>query len=289
MIISTRRLVRDGEIQKIMVKYFFNLDYKNDYRQSTFNFWKNIEAMLPEIKPVIENLVMGIYPHLAEDERLQISMLVLANTYSGFLHNHSQAPDSVILVEKPYEYAHHQESLIAVTMNEKGPFDRADAFSVTPDYPQLTDAIHLCRNLIINNRKAGRMSDYEKKSAEQLTSLEHYSTSPVLCLLFERVDVSDEQVAKLRSIDWSDLPASGWYDIEDNYQFTRDYLDKKYPGIPAVVAAQINLLRHRTRELYKPGQKINELLLTGKLMLVCTLADKNRRIIIALPFLKNGY
>jgi len=291
-IIYSKQLAEEcPEINDLFKRNYFELDYQKNYRQSTINFWRRMDIMSLVALPIIEAKLFKIFPRLFDnqfdDERKELkelSVLILASAFNGWLHTH-QADFS----PKTYPYSAHVESLVAVTVNEKGPFDRAEAFSVNPDYQEIDKAIALSRSIVVGNRKDGRMSPFERQAVEAIyEDPTKYFTNPVLVFLFERQEVTESTVNELRHIDWSDLADYPWYYASDE-EFLHEYLNKKFPDIPAVVSASINILRHRAKKLFVPGSVANSALLSGKILLVACLADKNRKIIVPFPFIMNGY
>ncbi|MCX6784786.1 MAG: hypothetical protein NTV81_02520 [Candidatus Komeilibacteria bacterium] len=287
-ILSTQQLadsVDDPFFSELFLRFHFDVNYELNYRHSTNALWKNIQAMSPEALPRLEALLVGIYPKLKEADKSaelrQQAIFLLANMYNAFLHNH----------EQDYPYQEHEESVIAITYSEKGPFDRARSFSINPENPQLSEYLKLGWKLVQGNRRSGQMSPMEQRAVKKLyPKNDDYVNNPVLVSLFERTDeaLPMVEVEKLRAVDWSDLPEVDWQEMSDT-EFVDHYLNKKLPGIAAVVAEKINILRHRAIKLHKPGLPATEALLDGNLLPIWTLSGPDRKTIALFPFLTSGY
>jgi len=291
-ILSTQDIVDFSEnfvLRDAFKQHYFALDYEKDYKASTLNFWRNINSMSHSLIPVLEDMLVKIYPDLAGEEmspkRIQLAGLVLSNAYNAYLLNH--ATDGS---KKAYAYEHHDESVIAVTWSENGPFDRARAFSVHPNDPQLSGSMDLMKELIRKNRLGGRMSETEKHAVAQMYHRPaDYVKNPVPVMLFERLDTtpSQELIDRMREVDWSDLADTNWMTMSDE-QF-EGYLDSKLPHIPASVVRKINTMRMRAIKAHKPGLPATEAFLDGRLVPIWLLTDQNRSTIAMFPFITKGY
>lgn len=282
-IISTKEL---AEKQKEdFLKAYFDCDYRLDYRQSTKKFWQNFSDFWEKISPLFFEIgkSLGINDPI---ENQQISALLLASAYNGFLHN-NQADGSA----KDYSYAVHKESVITVTVSESGPFSGAESFFVHPEAPDISAEIKLGRSLIVGNRQKHRMSPLEIEAVESLfPEYESYIKAPVLAFFFQRSSriLLLEEIKTLQSIDWSDVLSVNWFETT-NQEFTDNYLEKKWPGIPAAVAYAINRLRQQAVDIYQPNQAASEDFLSGRIIPIWVLAGPNRQILSVIPFLINGY
>jgi len=287
LILSTSDLVRSGLIKKLFLKYYFECDYLTDYRQSSFNFWNNIKLMAPRLFPFMEEKVRAVIGPLSENDLKQAAVFLAANAYNAFLHNF-QADG----LAKKYVYDVHNESVIAVTTSEKGPFDRATSFSLDPNSPSLSSDLVFGHGLIRNNRAAGRMSTYEIEAMRKVFQgdNERYINNPVLTMFFHRTweELTTQETKELMGVNWSDLADVDWISMTDD-EFRRVYLIKKMPGISAVAASAINNLRKQAVHFFQPGLPSSELILDGRIIPVWTLTDPDRKTIAFLPFLINGY
>ena len=285
-IISTKKLAEE-DFKQIFLKHYFVCDYPSDYRLSTKNFWDNFQKMSVEVLPLLEEKVKSILSFEHETELKQTTALILASAYNGFLHNHK-----VDGSRKPYPYALHQESVITVTISERGPFSGALSFFVHPDSPSISSEIKLGRSLIIGNRHKKRMSELELEAVNNVFAgdYEKYTKAPVLAFFFQRTarQLNNSEIEKLQAIDWSDVIDTDWFNV-NNQEFLDVYLEKKWPGIPAVVAYTINRLRQQAIAIYEPNQSATEDFLTGRIIPIWAIAGPNRRILSVVPFVINGY
>ncbi|MEI6836053.1 MAG: hypothetical protein WCK59_04430 [Candidatus Falkowbacteria bacterium] len=285
LVISTKKLAEE-DFKEVFLKFFFECDYPNDYRLSTKYFWDNFQQMSAEVLPAIENKIKDILSFENHQELRQTAALIMANAYNGFLHNHEASGN-----KKKYPYATHRESVITVTVSEKGPFSGAESFFVHPESSSVSTDIKLGRNLIIGNRHKKRMSELEiEATAKVFGESEDYVKSPVLAFFFQRTheDLSPEEISKLQSIDWSDVVDTDWFDM-NNEEFFNGYLNKKWHGIPASIAYTINRLRKQAQDAYAPNQAATEDLLAGRIIPVWAIACPNRMILSVMPFVINGY
>lgn len=286
-ILFTKKLGAIEEIKELFSQHYFDCDYLTDYRLSSFKFWDYINQMYPKLSSVIETEIKAIFDSVSADDLKQISVFLAANAYNAFLHNFNADGSP-----KSYLYNIHNESVIAVTISEKGPFDRATSFSLDPNSPSLSSDLVFGHGLIRKNRADGRMSSYEKEAIEQVFdgSFRDYTNNPVLTMFFQRTweELSARETKELMEADWSDLTNINWVGMSDD-EFRRDYLIKKIPGISAVAASAINNLRKQAASFYQPGLPSTELMLDGRIIPVWTLTNPDRKIIALLPFLINGY
>ena len=285
LIISTKKLA-DNDFKEIFLKHYFDCNYPNNYSYSTKMFWENFQKMSVEVLPVLESKIKNVLSFNAETELKQTTALILASAYNGFLHNY-QADGSV----KNYPYAMHKESVITVTISERGPFSGAESFFVHPDSPSISSEIKLGRSLIIGNRHKKRMSELEIEAVNKVFGdYEEYTKAPVLAFFFQRTtrELTIEEIKQLQSIDWSDTVKVDWFNMS-NQEFLDSYLENKWPGIPAAIAYTINRLRQQAINIYEPNQSATEDFLSGRIIPIWAIAGPNRRIFNIMPFVINGY
>jgi hypothetical protein len=282
-ILYTRHLVdtyQGGVIRQVFERNQFPLDYESNYRVDTLRFWQAIDSMKPEVLPIIEQAVADLFRGRISDpkEVTQRAVFLLANSFGAFLQNQNGS----------YRYAEHDESVIVGTYSEKGPFDRARSFSINPDNVNFSKYVKLARDLIRQNRQAGRMSQLEKQMVSKLfPSRDTYTNVPILFIQFERVKDVLSDIAKVQNADWSDLPKIRWMTMTDG-EFTK-YLESKVREITTTTAKAINKLRHRAINLYRPGLPSTEAILEGGIAPLWILASQDRRTLAFLPFLTAGY
>ncbi len=285
LIVSTKKLA-EIDYRELFLNHYFECNYPNDYSNSTKMFWENFQKMSGDILPNLESKIKNILSFNSETELKQTAALILASAYNGFLHNH-QADGGV----KIYPYAIHKESVITVTISERGPFSGAESFFVHPDSPSISSEIKLGRSLIIGNRHKKRMSELEIAAVNKVFGdYEEYTKAPVLAFFFQRTtrELTGEEIERLQSIDWSDAVQVDWFNM-NNQDFLDSYLEKKWPGIPAAIAYTINRLRQQAIYIYEPNQSATEDFLAGRIMPIWAIAGPNRRVFNIMPFVINGY
>ncbi len=285
LLISTKKLAEE-KFTPIFLSHYFNCNYPKDYCVSTENFWINFEIMAPDILPELENIVRETL-NCSDDEVKQTAALIMASAYNGFLHNHNA--DGTL---KSYPYATHRESVITVTISEKGPFSGAESFFVHPDSPSISSEIKLGRSLIVGNRQKKRMSSLEIDAVNTVFGDDYndYMRAPVLSFFFQRTsrELTAEEVNKLQEIDWSDVVDIDWFNLS-NEDFLSSYLEKKWPYISAAVSYAINRLRQQAINIYEPSQSATEDFLAGRIIPIWAIAGPNRQILSIIQFVINGY
>lgn len=284
-ILSTHHLVEEEnipEIHKAFTDYSFDLDYERHYRMSTLRFWEAIEAMSPLVIGTIEHKLVPIYQRYEKAEyraeRRQTALFLLANAFTAYLNNQKHG----------YLYGEHDESIIAVTLSEKGPFFLARSFSVDPTNPALSGSIKFTADLIRANRKADRMSFPEHEYARTLyPSLDEYAQSPVPAVFFERIAILHGDIQQVRKADWSDIATLPWMTMTEE-EFAL-YLESKIPDITQTTARAISRLRSRATALYTPGLPATDALLEGRIVPLWVLAGPHRETLALFPFITAGY
>ncbi|MFZ4648231.1 MAG: hypothetical protein ACOYMB_01195 [Patescibacteria group bacterium] len=289
-------LVKDGKIistaqdaehfKELFQKHFFECDYRDDYRKSTIDFWKNFEAMSGELLPYFEEKIRSVLEFSNKKRVKQLASLLAANTFNGYLHNHNADGST-----KPYPYKDHKESVVSVTLSEKGPFSGAESFFVYPENNMVPIGIKLGRNLVIKNRSNGNMAPLEIEAVNHIfgEKAADYAKAPVPAIFFQRTkkEISAEEKKKLQSIDWSGLVDNQWFDWND--QEFSSYLEEKFPDVSMNIFNAMNDLRKTAIKLYEPGQPATDDLLTGRIIPFWFLSGPDREILAPIPFLMNGY
>lgn len=284
LIISTAK--ESEKFQKLLQNHFFDCDYRNDYRKSTINFWKNFTEMSEILLPHFEEKIRSVLGFNNEKRIKQLAALLAANTFNGYLHNH-QADGSL----KEYPYKDHKESVISVTLSEKGPFSGAESFFVYPGNKMVSSGIKLGRTLVIKNRSNGNMSPLEIEAVDHIfgNQFADYAKAPVPVVFFQRTrkEISLEEKEKLQGINWTDLVDSQWFDWSD--QDFSSYLEEKLPDVSMNIFNAMNELRKMAIELYEPGQPSSDDFLAGRIIPFWFLSGPDREIIAPIPFIMNGY
>ncbi len=282
-IMYTGEIVKHPAVRKLFGAHAFTLRYDTDYRQGKLSFWKAVEAMMPRLSAVIGQELKTVYPHLASainaDELRQREVLLVANAFTGFLHNQHEG----------YPYADHLECIVVVTLDEAGPFDRVQSLSVTPDASDLPGIVKFSRlNIIRANRVEGRLSDLHRPLITELYPVSsEFIDAPMPIVMFERLDEMPADFDAVQQAEFGDLPEQDWYGMEPE-AFAR-YMEAKVPGLTSVTRRAAEGLRQRAIRLYRPGTAITRDLMQGRLQPLFVLADKNRKTVALLPFLMNGY
>ncbi len=309
-ILSTESFLEEdsGDLMHLFEKHHFDIDYRSNYKESTILFWTRLKEMADDgkatriIRDKILRIFPGVYGKEKQGELKQRVMIVLANTYSGYLHNFNKDGS-----RKKYPYSDHDESVIAVTSRENGPFDRARGFNVFPDSPTLSTDVDLAHGIVQGVRRSEKFSKSEAKLLATLypakgiveqdlfegvpkVDAEAYVNNPVAVLAFERLKKmpSPEVVKKLQETNWGEeLQKIDWLKMESEKFF--DFLNEVVPEIPSVIAHRINVLRKKAIGLYKRGEPATAALLDGRLAPIWTLCGPERETLAMIPFVTRGY
>lgn len=296
VIISTQDLAENNPvINQLFREHHFPISYELDYVNSTVSFWENVERMSPVATEIIKEKLLTVDPELKSeskvDELNRRALLLLANAYGGYLHNH----ESDGTKHHHYKYEKHTESIIVVTLSEKGPFESPIAFNIDPYTPNIDQALLLSDGIVRINRAKNEMSKAEKEAVEQLyddPSL--YIENPVIIVEFERLKASTsaEIIAQLQETDWSDIVDYTDKDGHDWMTTTevnfKEYLENKIQDIPVSITDKILELRRRAIRFYTfADPKIVKLQAEGKMVTSWWLTDHKRRNLVTLPFVTN--
>lgn len=255
-------------------KHYFPCNYSENYAQNTLDFWANMFKIVPKIIEHFEDKIRSLVACSNQDDLRQLSVLLIASAYNGFLHNFNEKLEAV-----KYPYSTHTECCVTVTTDGKGPYPNGMvAFSLDTNSPRLSQYIVFGRDLVFKNRRENRVVGYHNG----------LSRSPVLVFLFRRIKRDNGvEAKKIRQIDWRDLVNKDWYNMSDAQFY--EYLLSKIPDLSLDASEAINKLRLLAKKLYTPGEASAEYLLNGRMIPVWILADQNRSIINIFPFLMNGY
>ncbi len=284
-----------NEFEEIFKKYYFSVNYENNYQESTIKFWSNIEKISIECLPLIVNKLKIVFSGMNDQQEMkQRAVFMLANAYNAYLHIHNADGSN-----REYPYNEHDESLIVVTRSEKGPYDRARSFSVNTKSPDLAGKLAFIDGLVRGNRRAGRASKTEKVAREILfkDQADKFIDSTIAVFFFERLNVfEDSEIENLKRVDWSDLATSvDWYNMPssefESYVDTKiRQVDKDGRGISSVIFRKINDLRKKARYVFDPGLVINnDLIKSGRLTPIFVLSGPLRETVALFPFLIDGY
>jgi hypothetical protein len=294
-IISTEKLVKLPEVNAAFQKWAtsfdlnkdtteggLNFDWSNRYRETANGYWKAINAMKNDLLPLIIDELLEIYPELRGKEEIvkkeveERAMLIMANAFSGYLHNH-----------KKYQYAAHDESCVVVTEREHGPFAGDNSFIVfSLDLKNMPHNVVFASSIVRSNRKDGRIKDSQYQGEKELPD---YVKAPVPVVVHEiiRDEIKPSVWQMLETVDWSDLEEVRWRDLST--QEFLDYLTRKLPDIPLPLALGIDRLRQKMTFLYNPEKESAKHFIDGNLAAIPMVVDKSRCPHGIIPFVKKGF
>ena len=270
-IISTSHLASDPQVQGVLKKYAFIPNWQSEYTQTAAKYWEAIKQMKGKLLPIIEKKLRTIYPDVPDEEIKTRALLVLTNTFSGYLHN-----------QHDYPLGQHEEEMIAVAEAGYTPY-ALSSFLVSPyDEMNLAANILLASSLVRRNRIDQRVKDRSKSFTDPTL----FSEAPVPMIIQEiiRDDLTEEEWEDLVTIDWSDMPAN-WDQLSD-VEFLL-YLQPK-GKIPIAAAMAINRLRKRIALLFHPDQVTSAYLLAHHKIALPKIVSRGRISYCIIPFLKHG-
>lgn len=257
-------------------------DWARHYAKSALGFWKAVQAMAPQLLPVLLDEVLEIYPELAgkseecRNEAKERAVLLLANAYSGYLNNLTK-----------YVYGEHDEACVVVTEKEHGPFPGIRTFSVfSGDLKNMPANTVFASRIVRKNRETGRITAPNYPAPSKHTD---YIKAPVPVVVHAIVhdEVAPKAWEVLEKVDWTDMEEIRWRDMRSSDFF--EYLVRKLPNLPATVALGINRLREKMAFLYDPEKASARHFIDGNLVALPMVVDKNRCPHGIIPFIKKGF
>lgn len=299
-IIYTKSFVRQKSFQEAFAKYGnFEPDWENNFVQTSQNFWEAIAAMKPQLLPLIEKKVLKVYPELETDpEELESrAMLLLCNTFRAHLGGLN--PD-------------HVEGFIKLTDYGQPPY--VDKALVIGDIKNFPDAVEKASGIIRDNRGREKNPIQDPTGNFPTPSEFKKAVVPIIALEMVHEEVPDAEWERWANLDWSSM-SSTWHSLSDSEFFLhlnvmgapgiRDEIAKKamladgnetifYNALEAInmeipaVASIVNRLRRKMAELYDPGSATSAHLIEHYKIALPVVADKHRRIQLAIPFIKYG-
>ncbi len=276
------------EFATIFQDNYFDVDYEAKYQDSTLKFWKNMEKMSVDLLPKLLNKLKHVFPKIKDEKELNDrAIFMLASAYNTYLHTHQEDGSN-----KHFPYKQHVESVISVTRSEKGPFDRAQAFSVFPNSPDIGSQILFMDGLLRGNRRANRDSGPAKKAREILfkDNDQDFINTTVPVMFFERLaGLNEAEVKRVQSVDWSDLATgTDWYNMSTE-EF-ENYMEMKMGSVDARTFRMVNTLRKRAKEMFGGNSVLKQdMMLTGRLTPVFILSGPHRENVALFPFMIDGY
>lgn len=291
-VIATESLEENEVIHEEFTRHFFDLEWIKEYVSSSKNFWKGIAAMRPKLSPILEKLVLEVYPglakqdHMSKLEKEERILLLLTNAFSGFLHNHKvtgKKGKEVHLGEENYPYGTHQEQGVKISHDGYAPFDISIFVFADFDDKNLLQNILLSEGLVRKNRLEGRVPNDYGLFANKQDFVE--ASVPVMVQEVTHEEHPQEVWDNLARLNWHDLPED-WDEISD-----RDFFDYLYSKshMPSELMIAINNLRHRMAILYEPGNPISSHFVEHYKVALPLLVDKYRKVKMVIPFMKLGF
>ena len=212
-VLSTKKIAE--ELREEFGKRYFAVDWTGSYKDSALRFWNNMQMMTETALPIVEKKVKTIYPERADEELKMRAVFLLANAYSGWLHN----PE---FKEHPFET--HNEACVVVDYKTKGPF-KLSAFIVTPIEGSTPSNVLLAQQIVRANRSSGNIADFTGVYSENKDGYTQASV-PVVYKCEVDVDSSDERFWNLvRDLDWSSVALT--WETDDLNSWLSDKLGEK--------------------------------------------------------------
>lgn len=289
-VLSAKNLSEIPEVRDALERSWFELDYVNNYVQSTADFWKNIEQMTPEVLPILMTKISAVFGNLPLEELEKRAKLLLSNIYSYYLLNHGGD-------KKPtdYKFSKHKESCITVTRSEKGPY-QMESFFANPDSTGLDGQLDLTGGLVQKNRKVGSVFEAENGVVEKIYGerKDSYDEEPTPVMFFSRLDhdIGAVLLKRIQEADWTDLADARWVDMtDDEFDALLDIkiADGRANILPKFVYEAFNNLRSQAVKLYRSGSVTATNLRNGNLLPVWSLSSRNRKTLALIPFMVKGF
>ena len=293
-IISTEEIASEIEVEEILARHYFKLDWKHDYTASARLFWEAVAELKATLGPLIEKKVLQVYPELESNvrekrlEKEERVLLLLANTLSGYLHNHSNLNQKNGTVEahvhlSHYPYGIHEEQSVLVSEGGYPPNAMAYFVVFSLGETNLASNIEISDTLVRNNRRDKRVKDDYKifSSTQELVE----ASVPVIVQEVIRDPLTDEQWEALTQISWNDMPKR-WEEVSDLEFLT--YLQSK-KGMTIGVMMGINNLRRRMAVLYNLSNPTSSHLVEHYKVALPVITNRYRKNEFIVPFVKLGF
>lgn len=274
-VLSTEQIA--DQLKKVFGEFAFDLDWTHRYQVGMLKFWEGVNelASSTDALSIIEDKVRTIYQEADETEIRQRSLLLLANSFNGYLLNQGDE----------YPYSTHKERVVVVEERSNGPFEIA-AFLLHPQDDELISHLELTTGIIRDNRLNGNITD---EFTKVYVKASEYAEAPVVVVAkgIVRETISDADWEKLAEIDWAKKQNS--WDMKNpkdpNDEELREWLESQSGSIPTgITKTMFDLLRLvksiRNNEGAKP-------VVSGgnRVFVAPVLVDEHRRIKYVIPLL----
>lgn len=286
-IISTEKLAQNKEIKEILADYFFPVDWLENYTESAKAFWETVPKVKKTLTPILEPLLLTIFPQLALQEKEERLFLLTTNVLSAYLHNHTQTQQKNGKLEEHmhqshYPYGVHKEEIVSVSEGGYPPNRIASFVVFSLDGHNVPEGVALSASLVRQNRMADRITD----SQELFEDKQQFVEAAVPIVVPEIVrDYIDGEWQKLEMIDWSDMPQN-WDTMSDTDFFA--YLKTK-GRMPQSVISAINTLRNHMIVLYDPSSAVSGALVDHYIVALPLIVGRFRKNHFVVPFVKLGF
>jgi hypothetical protein len=320
-IISTEQIAKQREVHDILFGKYFPVDWENKYVDTTKKFWTRMKEIVDENPDFIEGLeahVKSFYPNITDAKEIKLrTLLVLANTYSGFLLNFKGV----------YPYSDHTEEIIVVSEGGYSPYKMSSFAIHILDEKNIPEAAKLAYDLIRKNRRENRANfgykifEPEKDQFETPNPKRRamYNEAPVPIVIqetvrFDKVDgvgsesISTKQKNPKEEKFWKDMNKIkdfSFLNEIDWINMTSDEFKQFLKGRFSIysiknerIFEEIDNLRTRVASLYKDktvyANEINpdekavssaRLVYDRKLIILSAIGDKERGIRTIIPFM----
>lgn len=297
LIISTGQLIGNDIIKEKLDQNFFNISWKRDYIKTATQFWKGVSNIKDDLLAIFKQSLKSIYPELShEDKRTkkeleEKAMLLLCNTYNGYLHNKSHVemeylsiPDEEYESKGHYEYDHHSEEGIKVSEGGYPPYEIPMFVIFSGDLQNVPSGIEMASGIVRENRAKERIKD----SSGTYSNSEEFATAPVPVVMQEIVRdtrLTEQDWKVLEETNWSDLPVD--WDTIAQVKFAV-YLQKKGKFSIALANAVENL-RNKMRAVFDPNAPTAAHLIDQYKVVLPLICDQDRKTHAIIPFVKLGY
>lgn len=298
-IISTGALISDPKIKSAFDNHAFPINRQKEYIKSEVKFWEEIAGLKEELAPYLSEMVLNLYPHLAENteaaqkELQERTILLLTNAFNTYLHNpkHNEVEylkmdDHNYEKQDHYPYGIHNEEGVKVSEGGHPPYDIPMFVVYSGDIENLSEGIELASGLVRKNRLDGRIAD----RSGNYTDPEEFAAVPVPVIMQEIIrgnngtKITDTEWSKLEQADWSDMPKN-WEAM--SHDLFDKYLLKK--GISShLIIKGVQNVRKKMARIYDPSQESSSHLRDLYKTAIPIICDQQRKTHTIIPFIKVG-
>ena len=272
-ILSLKHLAEDG-LGRVFEQFpIEEPDWKDKYRQTSLDFWRNINSMKNAALPIVRGEIARVYhgDETLNPQQLEMTARVaLLNAYAGWINNNKYRNSST--GNDGYPFSKHEESiLVALEGGDHGPFGAAEALEVYRESDKLSEDAILGATIIARNRVEGRVAGTPSDPI------------PFVIQVASTGETSKEQLTRFADRLGRDLPRRGADFRNMNHVGFIEYALDLDPTLPGEFVLEFAKAAFATTELYRGSNPYSEVFRTGSIVPFPLIVGKNREPIVPLP------